>query len=658
MATGNATPRRRRSTAGPWLLTESPLGWADRSRVADLLREADQRVTETEQQLAEAEYRAAVSRYERDRLRARRSIRLVTALADSASPRGVLALPRRVQRALAPTKGPRQPTPPPPPAERFETRRAGRELAPELRAPRRPGAGRYRHLRVLHLGALARFNSLVEHVPVDPDRWRAQVTEPFDLLLLEPPAGQVAWDPLADVVPALLDAARAAGLTSVRIVEPPQDGAALAAPPGRATLELVETAQDVVHAADGPLRPTVDTSVCNPVGLQLTAPDPVVALLGAEPDEVGRAAMAAFDPAVVLLHPPDIPRVPGHDARRGLGSLEAVQRAFVRAGVLLDHPGWRGGPTATERTWATALACGTPVVTVEPDSATLPPGVVATTAAQMVDTVHELTVDLDRRERLGIVGRRWVWEGRTREHALREILDHLDIPAPPPLTTTVLLATNRPERVSSALAAVERQTRAGVDIVLALHGDGFDTPPDSDLVSAVLRVPAERCLGDVLNAALDAATGDLVAKMDDDDHYGPEHLRDLVNAWSYSGADLVGKKIEYVHLRERGCTIRRPPSRPERDRPHVGGPTLLGARDLLRHYRFLRLPNRVDSTLYERLLADGRRIYGTHSRDVILERTAGTHAWSVEDQSFLDEAVEQRDGLAIDLATSDPAAGT
>ena len=60
----------------------------------------------------------------------------------------------------------------------------------------------------------------------------------------------------------------------------------------------------------------------------------------------------------------------------------------------------------------------------------------------------------------------------------------------------------------------------------------------------MIRVDGELTLGDALNAGVEASSGELVTKMDDDDYYSTEHLWDLVLALEYSGADLVGKGAE------------------------------------------------------------------------------------------------------------------
>ena len=131
---------------------------------------------------------------------------------------------------------------------------------------------------------------------------------------------------------------------------------------------------------------------------------------------------------------------------------------------------------------------------------------------------------------------------------------------PPPWPrVSVLLATRRPALLAHAVANVSLQRYPHLELVLALHGPGFD--PEAALAGfahpvKVLRLDAERPLGSVLGAASAAASGPLLTKMDDDDIYGPEHLWDLVLAHEYSGAALVGKFPATVYLPRLDRTVR------------------------------------------------------------------------------------------------------
>jgi len=53
-------------------------------------------------------------------------------------------------------------------------------------------------------------------------------------------------------------------------------------------------------------------------------------------------------------------------------------------------------------------------------------------------------------------------------------------------------------------------------------------------------------LGACMNLGVDAADGRYIAKVDDDNYYGRHYLTDLVNAFAYSGAGIVGKWAHYV----------------------------------------------------------------------------------------------------------------
>ena len=139
------------------------------------------------------------------------------------------------------------------------------------------------------------------------------------------------------------------------------------------------------------------------------------------------------------------------------------------------------------------------------------------------------------------------------------------MPALPLPSVSVVLATRRPEKLASALKQLARQNWKSTEVVVVLHGFAAELPDVRSAVAAypgelqLQSVPADMVFGEVLNAGVAAASGDLVCKMDDDDWYGPHHLRDLVHAKEFSGATLVGAQVEFVYLESVDITTRRPP---------------------------------------------------------------------------------------------------
>ena len=222
---------------------------------------------------------------------------------------------------------------------------------------------------------------------------------------------------------------------------------------------------------------------------------------------------------------------------------------------------------------------------------------------------------------------------------------------------SVLLATRRPEWVSHAVANVARQTWPELELVLALHGPGFS----DDAVGAalaplecpvrVLRLGADRTLGAVLAAAADTATGSLLAKMDDDDLYGPEHLWDLVLANEYSGAALVGKFPATVYLARADRTVRAREVPPETWSESItGGTMLIAAAELRRAGGWRDAPRHVDKALIEDVLAVGGRVYRTHGEDYVLVRHGRGHTWQRDDAHFLAAADSVQPGWRPELA--------
>jgi hypothetical protein len=250
--------------------------------------------------------------------------------------------------------------------------------------------------------------------------------------------------------------------------------------------------------------------------------------------------------------------------------------------------------------------------------------------------------------------RRSVTDLRREEHSVR-LRRHAWRSHTADAPVTVVLASRRPHHVPGALAQIARQRHVEVQVVLALHGFTADLvrPAVRDFPHpiTVLEADAATVFGEVLARAAARADAALIAKWDDDDWYGPEHLADLLMARRYSGADVVGTAAEFFYLEPLDVTIRRTDYKSEVWSDHVAGGTILIVRDTLAAAGgFQPLPKGVDSALLKTVHAAGGRIYRTHGLGYMLRRSsAAEHTWRLPLAHFLRVATNQWRGFRPSL---------
>ena len=280
--------------------------------------------------------------------------------------------------------------------------------------------------------------------------------------------------------------------------------------------------------------------------------------------------------------------------------------------------------------------------------------------ALMADGVRD--ADAHARELLSVRLRRLALRDHTLRSRARQVCEAASIPAPPPTYVSVVLATRRPALLDHALTNVHRQDYPRLELVLALHGDGFD--PDAvrratgalSMPATVVTVGEHAPLGAVLQAASEAAAGTLIAKMDDDDVYDAGHVRDLVAAREYSGAELVGKFHEVVYLADEDCTVEIRRGTAERYGEHVSGAALLISRlDLEYVGGWRRIPRQEDVALIDDVTCGGGRVYKTHAVGLLRIRHGDRHAYRVTSGDYLRGATAVHRGWRPLLAGMDGA---
>jgi hypothetical protein len=415
------------------------------------------------------------------------------------------------------------------------------------------------HLRVLHTGEGHLVASTGVHERLTPATGRAllQRDRP-DLLLID---GVVGWSG-----PALATLREAARVSQVPVVT--LGPTAAAAVP---SADLRVAADMPVADAQLDLGVGVDIRMWSPTGLDDATPahrrDDVSAL---QPTDARR------QPVVVV---PDVAAV---------GARRCVE--LLSAGALVVT-----GPDPRLRDALAPL--GTEVVG---------------STASIEQRAAALLADDAMRRRLSVRLRRHVHARLSTRGQLIALVEALHLDDRPSQRISVLLATRRPDRVQQVLQDLDAQRHPDMEVILLPHGDA-PLPDRLPTGTKVQRVPAERPLGAVLNVGLDLATGAYVAKVDDDDRYGTDHLGDQVLAVQHSGAELVGRRSHGVYDEVADVTIVPLPGGEERFEDHLPGGTLLAPAAVMRALRWRHVPRAVDTELVRAVHLAGGSAYSSHA---------------------------------------------
>ncbi|WP_405088636.1 glycosyltransferase [Microbispora sp. NBC_01389] len=424
--------------------------------------------------------------------------------------------------------------------------------------------------------------------------------------------------------------------------------------------------------------PPVDEAVVNPIGFR---PHPEEGVAELTPHRDGFAVMCGS--ATLVRLPPggrvtdvDIARlrdvrgvaVPTSAALISAGSTSSgstssgptsagsASAGSASAGSASAGSASAGLAPVMARVVAALAAAGVPVL-AEPDPARDEALGSAVAAVLATVTTEALACDL-RREEMSIRLRRTALREHGSAACWRRLAVGSGLSAPPQPRVSILLCTRRPEMLPFAVEQMERQRGVTAELIVGLHGfTAREAPlPRTSLPVTVIEAPATTPFGEVLNRMAAAASGSYLAKVDDDDWYGPDHLADLLLARLYSGADLVGSAAEFVYLEQLNVTIRRCIGT-ERFAPLVAGGTMLVTRAAFEAAGGFRpLPRTVDGQLLQAVEAAGGRIYRTHGFGYLLRRrSAYGHTWRQPVQSFLASYQEQWRGLVFNGLMKDGA---
>ncbi|MDO8732832.1 MAG: hypothetical protein Q7L55_09750 [Actinomycetota bacterium] len=214
-------------------------------------------------------------------------------------------------------------------------------------------------------------------------------------------------------------------------------------------------------------------------------------------------------------------------------------------------------------------------------------------------------------------------------------------------SVSIILMTHRDRFVDHLVTQLSQIRYPKLQILIGLHGVQIDhsrfraIPGDVQVIDISGEVP----FGTALQQLSQRADGTLISKMDDDDFYGPEHIWDLVLARMYSGATLVGKALDWIHVESANATAFRPEYPAESYAPFIAGGTVLISRaDLDAVGGWRPVPKSVDRALINRVRDTGGAIYRTHGLGYLYERRGEGHTANAVEEHFLTKTTRTYEG--------------
>ncbi len=346
-----------------------------------------------------------------------------------------------------------------------------------------------------------------------------------------------------------------------------------------------------------------------------------------------------------------------------IGSLPypRMLAAYKRYAAFLNVNSVTDSTTMFSRRVFELLACGTPVISTPAVGLEEMLGdvvLMTTSPAQTRDQVDRMVHDETARDQLGQRGMRLVMNEHTYSDRTDRILERVGLPALGRIQPgcTVVCVSNRADRLAHALENFDRQSYGAKHLLFVTNSDDFDVDELDKRIAAIPRArwiaaDPDLTLGECLNLAIDQLDTPFVAKMDDDDLYGDDFLADLMTAFRYTEADIVGKGGYYCHVAGRDETWLRSAHREFKYGDYVAGGTIVASVDAIAELRFQAVPRGTDSRFLKDAVAAGLRVFSADRFNFVQMRGVdrSSHTWQIDDEHYLRNARRVASGLARDV---------
>jgi spore maturation protein CgeB len=239
---------------------------------------------------------------------------------------------------------------------------------------------------------------------------------------------------------------------------------------------------------------------------------------------------------------------------QGYLPYQEILKKYKQYKVFINVNTVKNSTTMLARRVFELLACGTPLISnYSLAIQNYLPGLVKIyeSRTDMERYLQELLKDKEIRDRLSLLGQREVFNRHTYTHRLESIFDFAGLPYKKrALPQVMIIATiSKGSTIKHIINNFSRQKYPHKELVLFLNDQEIsqeEWQKTNDNNVKVLRLDEKGDMGKHANYLLDKSDYEYIARFDENAYYAADFLSDLMFAFKYTDASVVGKASYYT----------------------------------------------------------------------------------------------------------------
>lgn len=334
---------------------------------------------------------------------------------------------------------------------------------------------------------------------------------------------------------------------------------------------------------------------------------------------------------------------------KGCIPYEQMYQTYKKYNVFLNVNSIDDSPTMFSRRVFELLACGTNVISSYSLGIENMFSEVVKLSRNEEDTqkyLEFLLKDKELSDRLALQGQREVFSKHTYTHRFESILDKVGIIYDKQCnpSVSIITCTNRPNSIDAVFSNYERQQYENKELIVILNNNTMSLElwrKKADFYNnvRVFQVDEEKSLGECLNYGVSKARFDYVSRFDDDNYYAQEFIGDLMNAFKYTSADIIGKHTYYAYLRKSKSLVIRFPNLENRYVTFLCGSAMIIKKVVFNKVKFINKSAGCDTAFLKQCIEKNMKLYSTDRFNYVCIRqpSINEHTWKINDEEFLNK---------------------